>query len=65
MNAETELLNRTLAECYSILTAPVVAPLSIEDRVAAVLAAYDRAIKDPECKVPTYLHFTIEALRRD
>jgi hypothetical protein len=32
-------------------------------KVEAVLMAYDRALQNPDAKIPTYLHMALESLR--
>lgn len=38
--------------------------LLIKNRIQAVISAYEKALEDPNAKLPTYLHGAIEALRK-
>lgn len=42
----------------------VAAAFKAQDAARAVVAAYDRALNDPQAKIPTALHMAIEAARR-
>ena len=52
-----------LAETKSILADCHVAAGRLEDRIDALLAVYDAALKDPESKIPTPLMVMIESFR--
>lgn len=38
--------------------------LTTDARIKAVLIAYDKALADPNVVLPSYLHATLEGLRR-
>ena len=59
----TDEIRKQFSGLMSDLAAAHVAAGRLEDKVDGMIAAYDKALADPQFRCPTYLMACIEALR--